>query len=303
VYVSFGGYSTGNLWRTRDGGTSWSNIHGNLPAAPVRALALHPNDSRWLYVGTEVGLFAAEDARDAMLPSWGLPGSDSPANVSVDQVFFLGTRLVAATYGRGLFTNDGIIPTVVSNPYPPDGSTSPDVSVNLSWAAATAATSYEVYFGTTSTLTSAQRVAIVSELTHPVNSLVTGTRYYWRVDASGPFGATTGTVWSFTAGPATFVSEDSDKGKICFIATAAFGTPMAAEVRYLRAFRDRYLLTNAPGRWFVENYYRYSPPLADVIRSHPALGAVVRWVLMPFVAMSRFLVGEEAVPARTAELS
>ena len=37
----------------------------------------------------------------------------------------------------------------------------------------------------------------------------------------------------------------------CFIATAAWGTPMQEDVRYLRAIRDEYLLTNSVGRKFV----------------------------------------------------
>ena len=74
----------------------------------------------------------------------------------------------------------------------------------------------------------------------------------------------------------------------CFIATAAYGTPDAGDVLWLRRFRDRYLLTNAPGRVFIRAYYRLSPPLADVIRAYPLLRRLVRIGLVPYVALARW---------------
>jgi len=81
----------------------------------------------------------------------------------------------------------------------------------------------------------------------------------------------------------------------CFIATAAYGTPMADEIRYLRAFRDGYLLPNRIGRRFVELYYRHSPPIADYISQREQLRRFVRVALMPLVALSKWLVGERVV--------
>jgi len=72
----------------------------------------------------------------------------------------------------------------------------------------------------------------------------------------------------------------------CFIATAAYGTPMAAEVQILREFRDEYLLTNPLGQAFVDFYYKISPPIAEFITEHPSLKPIVRAGLMPAVAMS-----------------
>jgi photosystem II stability/assembly factor-like uncharacterized protein len=99
VYVAFGGYDKDNLYRTSDGGTTWKNITANLPAAPIRTIVRHPTNANWLYVGTEVGIFASEDGG----ASWSTT-NDGPANVSVDELFWYGTnRLVAATHGRSMF--------------------------------------------------------------------------------------------------------------------------------------------------------------------------------------------------------
>jgi hypothetical protein len=87
----------------------------------------------------------------------------------------------------------------------------------------------------------------------------------------------------------------------CFIATAAYGSPMMSEVRHLRAFRDQYLLTNPPGRLFVDVYYKLSPPLADLIRYQDGMRAFVRGLLTPLVALSKRLVSEESVDAQTAD--
>ena len=76
---------------------------------------------------------------------------------------------------------------------------------------------------------------------------------------------------------------------------------MAEDVRYLRAFRDQYLLDNEAGRWFVEQYYWLSPPLADFIREHDSLKSLVRAGLTPLVELSKFLVDDEAVKKQTAD--
>jgi hypothetical protein len=74
---------------------------------------------------------------------------------------------------------------------------------------------------------------------------------------------------------------------------------MAQDVRYLRAFRDEYLESNDAGRWFVSQYYKYSPPLADYLRQHEDLRAVVRSALSPLVTMSKALVSGASLAAQT----
>jgi subtilisin family serine protease len=69
----------------------------------------------------------------------------------------------------------------------------------------------------------------------------------------------------------------------CFIATAAYGSAMHPYVRALRQFRDRHLLTNSSGKAFVNFYYKYSPPIADVIKDREYLRFIARIALTPVV--------------------
>jgi len=70
-------------------------------------------------------------------------------------------------------------------------------------------------------------------------------------------------------------------GKGCFIATAAYGNPGASHLSVLRRFRDHYLCTSVSGRRLVEAYYRWSPPMAQVIEQNPSLRHLVRNLLAP----------------------
>jgi hypothetical protein len=61
---------------------------------------------------------------------------------------------------------------------------------------------------------------------------------------------------------------------------------MAEEVRVLKNFRDSILLSSSIGRSFVQFYYEVSPPMADFISNHDTSRAIVRWSLLPLMAMS-----------------
>ena len=132
VYVAFGGYASGNLWRTTNGGGNWDDIHGALPSVPVRSVLRHPSNATWLYAGTEVGVFTSENGGG----TWATT-NDGPANVSVDELFWYdSSRLVAVTHGRGMFmttvTSSG--PTVPGAPTGVNAS-SGNASASLSFAA------------------------------------------------------------------------------------------------------------------------------------------------------------------------
>jgi hypothetical protein len=73
----------------------------------------------------------------------------------------------------------------------------------------------------------------------------------------------------------------------CFIATAVYGSYDSPQVLFLRDFRDSYLLTNSIGRWFVNNYYRYSPAFADALYNKPITKRLIKIILFHFVWLAR----------------
>jgi hypothetical protein len=72
----------------------------------------------------------------------------------------------------------------------------------------------------------------------------------------------------------------------CFIATAAYGSPLAPEVQLLRRFRDGVLRRSRAGRVATRLYYRFSPPIARRVARRAALGAVVRAALQIFLSVA-----------------
>ena len=89
-----------------------------------------------------------------------------------------------------------------------------------------------------------------------------------------------------TSPPSSTPAPSGGGGGGCFIATAAYGSPMESHVKTLREFRDRFMLNNPVGKAFVDIYYNYSPPVADFIANHDTLRLVVRWSLFPVVGVS-----------------
>ncbi len=65
----------------------------------------------------------------------------------------------------------------------------------------------------------------------------------------------------------------------CFIATAAYGTPLAPELAPLRTWRDETLLRHHAGAAVVDAYYSLSPAVAREVATRPWLAAMVRGTL------------------------
>lgn len=78
--------------------------------------------------------------------------------------------------------------------------------------------------------------------------------------------------------------ERKDKSG-CFIATAAFGSPMSQELDILRKWRDEQLLNTHVGWIFVRIYYSISPPIAKYIEKSDNRRTITRFFLNPLITI------------------
>ena len=107
AYVGFSGFSRkwtegpgagyGHLWKTTDGGTSWTDISGNLPDIPVNDVLLHNGK---IVVATDLGVVVSGDGGS----TWSRLGGNLPYTTVMDLTLGPDGRLYAATHGRGIWS-------------------------------------------------------------------------------------------------------------------------------------------------------------------------------------------------------
>jgi hypothetical protein len=113
----------------------------------------------------------------------------------------------------------------------------------------------------------------------PETRYFVGVRAFDECHVPGPVGAAT-----VTTTPIHFSTVSP-----CFVATAAYGSPLAPRVGALRRLRDRHLRNHALGRALVRVYETVGPVAADAIRGHETRRAIVRAALDPIVALAERL--------------
>ena len=174
----------------------------------------------------------------------------------------------------------------------------PITNIAFIWNSETEFDSYNWVLSPNADLSSpvASQTGLTTESHACTGTLAYDTPYYWRITAIKDGVPMSQAIATFR----TVAEEDTPFLIPCFIATAAYGTPMAEEIQILRGFRDGYLLTNFPGRAFVDLYYNVSPPIAQFIDEQPSLKPMVRTALVPAVAMSTIVVNTTPAQKATA---
>ena len=119
AYVTVSGFGSGHVFLTDDGGQTWSDVSGFLPDMPVNAVLIDPGDPSFVYLGTDLGVYAGVPPL-----GWQPLGDGFPMVAVFDLAVEPGAgHLVAATHGRGMFSLPLQAPLEVTVRPPPQGDT------------------------------------------------------------------------------------------------------------------------------------------------------------------------------------
>ncbi|MEW6736956.1 MAG: hypothetical protein AB1489_37050 [Acidobacteriota bacterium] len=111
--VCYGGINSSgtanHVFISSNGGDSWTDISGNLPNINVNAVALDPNDTNTIYIGTDAGVYRTTD----LGVNWEAFDNGIP-NVIISDLHIdpEDNIIYAATFGRGMYKLS-IAPAVV----------------------------------------------------------------------------------------------------------------------------------------------------------------------------------------------
>ncbi len=113
VYVGHSGFgsTSQHLSKSTTGGTTWTNVTGNLPNTPVNDIVVDPDIPGTLYVGTDIGVFRSTDDGT----TWATLANGLP-RVAVYglKLHRVSRTLRAATHGRGFW--DLSVPVNITGP-------------------------------------------------------------------------------------------------------------------------------------------------------------------------------------------
>jgi hypothetical protein len=114
LYATYSNFTASSkVYFSNNGGTSWTNISGTLPNIPANKIIYQTGSNGALYLGMDVGIYY----RDNTQTDWSLYNSGLP-NVEIFdlEIRYSDKKLIAATYGRGLWESPLYVGTPLSVP-------------------------------------------------------------------------------------------------------------------------------------------------------------------------------------------
>lgn len=109
AYISLSGFRTAHVYKTTNLGKTWTDIGKGLPDVPVNALAIHPDDEKKIFIGTDIGVFATYDGGASWFPF----GVGFPSTMAIELEFYMPpiptpgkVTLRCGTHGRSIWEID-----------------------------------------------------------------------------------------------------------------------------------------------------------------------------------------------------
>ena len=103
IVATYSNYGVNNVWLTRNGGTSWTAIDGNLPDMPVRWAMFQPGTDQKIYLATEAGIYYTINANGAAT-QWSPEINFPTVSTYMLKIRASDSTIVAGTHGRGVWT-------------------------------------------------------------------------------------------------------------------------------------------------------------------------------------------------------
>lgn len=103
VYAVFAGFNTQHVWRSANGGGSWSAIDNGLPDVPTNTILIDPLQTNHIYVGNDLGVWLSKNGG----ASWEVYSTDAPqAMLAMHLSISANRKLRVATHGLGVWQTD-----------------------------------------------------------------------------------------------------------------------------------------------------------------------------------------------------
>jgi PKD repeat protein len=104
LWVSISGFDEGEkVYFSDNGGQTWSNISLNLPNVPVNCIVYNHESPAGVYVGTDIGVYHYNQD----LAHWESFNENLPNVIITElEINYGDDKLIAATYGRGVWKSD-----------------------------------------------------------------------------------------------------------------------------------------------------------------------------------------------------
>jgi len=133
VWITFSGYgASSKVFKSIDGGTTWTNISAGLPNIPINTIVYTNNNTNdAVYIGADIGVYYMDNTTSWTSFFTSLPNT----HVNDLEIYYPTSKIRAATYGRGLWESDLFVPPsqsyIITATTGPIGSISPTGTISV----------------------------------------------------------------------------------------------------------------------------------------------------------------------------